>query len=60
MSELCVREYGDNGAPTVVCLHGVTSWGGHFESLAERLASSRWTLAMDSSTGRFAPTPEWS
>ena len=36
--ELHVHRWGDEGSPRIVCLHGVTSWGGHFEGLAERLA----------------------
>jgi pimeloyl-ACP methyl ester carboxylesterase len=47
MSGLCVREYGDDGAPAVVCLHGVTSWGGHFEALAARLSPAYRVLAPD-------------
>ena len=44
---LAVRAYGDESAPAVVCLHGVTSWGGHFESLAERLAPRYRVIAPD-------------
>jgi lipase len=46
---LHVRVWGDARAPRVVCLHGVTSWGGHFEPLAERLArdGSRQVFAPD-------------
>ncbi len=43
---LHVRTYGDPGAPGLVCLHGVTSWGGHLARLAERLGSLR-ALAPD-------------
>lgn len=32
---LHVRAWGPEDAPRVVCLHGVTSWGGHFAALAE-------------------------
>ena len=47
--ELHVHAWGDDAAPRVVCLHGVTSWGGHFEALAERLArgSAHRVLAPD-------------
>jgi lipase len=34
---LHVHEWGDPGAPPVVCLHGVTSYGGRFHLLADRL-----------------------
>jgi lipase len=34
---LHVEEWGDRGAPRVVCLHGVTSHGRHFAKLAEAL-----------------------
>jgi lipase len=42
-----VRRYGDGGAEALVCLHGVTSWGGHFETLAERLAPGYRVVAPD-------------
>lgn len=44
---LAVRRFGDDGAPAVVCLHGVASWGGHFEELAQRLAPRHHVLAPD-------------
>ncbi len=47
MSGLHVRQFGDQGAPAIVCLHGVTSWGGHFEPLATRLAPGYCVLAPD-------------
>ena len=47
MSGLHVRRFGNAGAPAVVCLHGVTSWGGHFETLATRLAPGHRVLAPD-------------
>jgi lipase len=34
---LALHEWGDPGTPRVVCLHGVTSHGLHFEKLASRL-----------------------
>jgi lipase len=37
---LDVHEWGDHSAPAVVCLHGVTSWGGHFAGLATRLVAA--------------------
>ncbi|HEY7177593.1 MAG TPA: alpha/beta hydrolase [Gaiella sp.] len=47
MSGLHVRRYGDEGAAAVACLHGVTSWGGHFERLAGRLGPTHRVLAPD-------------
>lgn len=44
---LRVRAYGGESATPVVCLHGVTSWGGHFEALAERLAPRHRLIAPD-------------
>jgi lipase len=44
---LYVRRFGDEGAPAVACLHGVTSWGGHFEALAARLGPAFRVLAPD-------------
>jgi lipase len=41
MRRLHVHAWGDEGAPPIVCLHGVTSWGGHFRELAERLEGYR-------------------
>ena len=34
VTRLHVHAWGDEGAPAVVCLHGVTGWGGHFAGLA--------------------------
>ena len=36
-----VHAWGDESAPQLVCLHGVTSWGGHFRELAARLGKHR-------------------
>ncbi|HET7368953.1 MAG TPA: alpha/beta hydrolase [Gaiella sp.] len=47
MRALYVRRFGDEGAPAIACLHGVTSWGGHFESLAARLGPAFRVLAPD-------------
>ena len=47
MSGLHVRRFGDEGAPEVVCLHGVTSWGGHFETVAARLSPAHRIVAPD-------------
>jgi lipase len=43
---LHVHSFGDVGAAQIACLHGVTSWGGHFAPLADRLADRR-VLAPD-------------
>jgi len=44
---LARHEWGDEGAPALVCLHGVTSHGRHFAKLAERLAGSFHVIAFD-------------
>ena len=41
------HEWGDRGLPVVVCLHGITSHGGHFAKLAERLAGRFHVVALD-------------
>ena len=45
--ELHVHAWGDEGAPVLACLHGVTAWGGHFACLAERLSRANRVLAPD-------------
>jgi lipase len=40
-------EWGDDGAPALVCLHGVTSHGRHFAKLAEHLADRFHVIAFD-------------
>ena len=40
-------EWGDASLPPLVCLHGVTSHGRHFEQLAERLADRFHVVALD-------------
>jgi lipase len=48
VTDLAVRSWGEEGAPRVVCLHGVTSFGGHFRLLAEDwLADRHHVLALD-------------
>jgi lipase len=47
VSGLHVHTWGDDGAPPVVCLHGVTGSGRHFEQLAARLAPPFRVLAPD-------------
>jgi len=44
--KLALYEWGDAGAPRVVCLHGVRNHGRHFERLAERLPGHH-ILAVD-------------
>jgi lipase len=57
---LHVHEWGDAGAPPLVCLHGVTSHGGRFHRLAERLASRFHVLAPDlRGHGRSPWEPPW-
>jgi lipase len=43
---LALHEWGEPGAPRVVCLHGVRNHGGHFARLAERLPGHH-VLAVD-------------
>ena len=43
---LALHTWGEEDAPRVVCLHGVTSWGGHFAELAQALPGTR-VLAPD-------------
>jgi lipase len=59
---LHLREWGDPGAPPLVCLHGVTSYGGHFRRLAEELLADRFrVLAPDlRGHGRSGYEPPWS
>jgi lipase len=40
-------EWGDENLPPLVCLHGVTSHGRHFERLATQLADSFHVVALD-------------
>jgi lipase len=44
---LHLREWGDPAARTVVCLHGVTSFGGRFRKLAEERLTGFRVLAPD-------------
>jgi lipase len=45
--KLAVCEWGDPGAPPVVCLHGVASHGRHFAMLAEDALDASHVLAPD-------------
>jgi lipase len=57
---LRVHEWGDPGAPRVVCIHGVTGHGPHFERLAARLAGFH-VLAPDLIGHGDSPyAPPWS
>ena len=47
MTRLNVHAWGEEQLPRVVCLHGVTGWGGHFGRLAARLARTRHVVAPD-------------
>jgi lipase len=40
-------EWGEQGSPTVVCLHGVSSYGGRFDGLAESLAGRYHVIGLD-------------
>jgi lipase len=60
LSRLHLYEWGEPGAPAVVCLHGVTSYGGRFERLAERLAGRCHVVAPDlRGHGRSDWEPPW-
>src|SRR6266516_4217315 len=57
---LHVHEWGDPGSPPVVCLHGVTSYGGRFQLLAERFADRHYVSAPDlRGHGRSDWEPPW-
>jgi lipase len=59
VTRLHVHQWGDPGAPRVVCLHGVRNHGGHFARLAERLPGYR-VLAPDLLGHGFSPwEPPW-
>ena len=47
MTHLHVHAWGDESAPAVVCLHGVTGWGGHFAALGSKLSGTHRVLAPD-------------
>ena len=47
MTQLHIHAWGDETLPPVVCLHGVTGWGGHFAELARRIGASRRVVAPD-------------
>jgi lipase len=45
--KLNVYEWGDPGSPAIVCLHGVTSYGGRFRNLAAQLTTRYHVVAPD-------------
>jgi lipase len=58
--KLHLYEWGDPGSPTLVCLHGVTSYGGRFRYLAERFADRYHVVAPDlRGHGGSDPEPPW-
>ena len=58
---LAVHDWGQPGAPRVVCLHGVTGHGRHFARLGERLAPRFHVLAPDLlGHGDSRREPPWS
>ena len=58
---LAVHDWGQPGAPRVVCLHGVTSHGRHFERLGERLAPRFHVIAPELLGHGDSPRePPWS
>jgi lipase len=58
--KLATREFGDPGAPLLVCLHGVTSHSGRYERLArERLGAYRVVAVDLRGHGRSGWEPPW-
>src|SRR3990170_3362752 len=59
MTALALHEWGDAGAPRVVCLHGVRNHGRHFARVAERLPGHH-VLAPDLLGHGYSPwEPPW-
>ncbi len=57
---LNVHEWGDRAAPPVVCLHGLTGWGGRFRRLAQEHLAGRRVVAPDlRGHGRSGREPPW-
>ncbi len=57
---LHVHEWGDPAAPSLVCLHGVTSYGGRFDRLAAGLIERHHLVAPDLlGHGRSSWEPPW-
>jgi len=60
VTQLELHAWGDDDAPAVACLHGVTGWGGHFAALGARLARTHRVLAPDLlGHGRSPSDPPW-
>ena len=60
MRELVRHEWGEQGAPRVVCLHGVTGHGRHFAMLAEDALDDFHVLAPDLLGHGLSPRePPW-
>ena len=57
---LHVHRFGRDGGPRLVCLHGVTSWGGHFRGLAERLPGREVLAPELLGHGSSRQEPPWS
>lgn len=58
---LAVEDWGEPGAPRVICLHGVTSHGRHFAKLAEQSLAGYHVLAPDLIGHGSSPyEPPWS
>jgi lipase len=47
VTRLHVHAWGDEALPAVVCLHGVTGWGGHFAGLARHIGATHRVVAPD-------------
>jgi len=57
---LARHEWGEEGMPALVCLHGVTSHGRHFAKFAERLAGRFHVIAFDlRGHGSSSLEPPW-
>ena len=57
---LNVREWGDPTAPPVVCIHGLTGFGGRFARLAEEYLPAKRVIAVDlRGHGRSGWDPPW-
>jgi lipase len=55
-----VHAWGEPGSPAAVCLHGITSHGGRFHGLAQRLAARYRVVAPDlRGHGRSGWEPPW-
>ena len=57
---LAFEEWGERGAPVLVCLHGVTGYARHFAGLGSRLASRFNVVALDlRGHGHSSFEPPW-